>query len=118
MVGAQRTNSVGVAGAAGCDDGEAVQLCDLDGVVAYAGCGADDKLEAQGVEGGGYGGYSQLPPQTSTAALEPRSMPRQSFEKKASHAVVAARGTVDACSSVVPSGTWKEMSSSARVYWL
>lgn len=45
-------------------------------------------------------------------------MARQSFEKNASQAVVAARGTVDAFSSDVPSGTSKEMSSSARVYWL
>lgn len=45
-------------------------------------------------------------------------MARQSLEKSASHAVAAASGMVDACSGVVPSGTGKQMRSSATVYWL
>lgn len=62
--------------------------------------------------------HSQLPPQTKT--LVPwtfeRSMFKQSFENKASHAVAAARGTVLASSLEMLAGTLKEMRWSAMVY--
>jgi hypothetical protein len=63
--------------------------------------------------------YLQLPPQIKTTVSDlVRSISRQSFEKKASQAVIDASGTVAASRSEMFLGTRKQILSWAFVYSL
>ena len=66
------------------------------------------------------GTNSQLPPQINTDTFRPVScdlgIPKHLLDNKASHAVVAARGTVAAASGLILWGTGKEMALSTMVY--
>lgn len=62
---------------------------------------------------------SQLPPQIKTLCLVlRRGMLKDVFEKSPSQAVVAARGTVAASAADIPTGSLKDIASSAKVYSL
>ena len=86
-----------VARTAGCDNVETIHLCELDREDAHS-CylamsavilSLDTDLDQADL---------QLPPQTriETFELDSLGMRKQSLENKASHAVFAANGTVDA----------------------
>jgi hypothetical protein len=96
---------------------------ELDGVEAYAGClvgwlgfgihdlrvfKVEEKGDRKGIEGR-RNQSSQLPPHTRTVVSFPfaRSIFKQSLEKSARYAVVAARGIVDAAVGGIEDGSLK-----------
>lgn len=92
-----RLHYVKVARTAGCDDVETIHLCILDRENAHSSYLLMSAVNL-GFDADVDQGDLQLPPQTSTDSFELDSlgMRKQSLENSASHAVFAAKGTVEA----------------------
>lgn len=97
MVCAVLLDYVEIPRTAGCDDVETMHFGELDCECANS-CYFSTLAVTLGVDMFGDQGDLQLPPQTSTESFELDSlgMRKQSLENKASHAVFAANGTVEA----------------------
>lgn len=117
MSGAQFLTQVEVLRTANCDDGNGVDTCQLDGIVAYTCCGKVEFRESS--KASSLWTYSFLPiPEWGLHSFRSLGYSSKVPNKAQATLFLQPKGTVAASVELIVSGTLKQIFSSAMVYWL